>query len=72
MRAITVNEYGAPPALTEVPDPQPGPGQVLIRVEAAGMNPMDRVIAVTSPDRPRARTSQHAIPAPRSASRLTR
>jgi hypothetical protein len=29
-------------------------------------------IALTSPDRPRARTSQHAIPAPRSASRLTR
>jgi NADPH:quinone reductase len=45
MRAITVNEYGATPALTEVPDPQPEPGQVLIRVEAAGMNPMDRVIA---------------------------
>ena len=45
MRAITVNEYGAAPALTEVPDPHPGPGQVLIEVEAAGMNPMDRSIA---------------------------
>lgn len=45
MRAITVNEYGAAPALTEVPDPQPGPEQVLIKVEAAGMNPMDRTIA---------------------------
>ena len=45
MRAITVNEYGAAPALTEVPDPHPGPGQVLIRVEAAGMNPMDRSMA---------------------------
>lgn len=45
MRAITVNEYGAAPALTEVPDPQPGPGQVLITVEAAGMNPVDRTIA---------------------------
>ena len=45
MRAIAVNEYGAMPALMEVPDPQPGPGQVLIKVEAAGINPMDRMIA---------------------------
>ena len=45
MRAITVDEYGAPPALTEVPDPHPGPGQVLIKVEAAGMNPMDQSMA---------------------------
>jgi len=45
MRAITVPEYGAVPALTEMPDPQPGPGQVLIKTEAAGMNPMDRTIA---------------------------
>ena len=45
MRAITVTEYGAAPALTEVRDPQPGPGQVLITVEAAGMNPVDRTIA---------------------------
>ncbi len=45
MRAITVNEYGAAPALTEVPDPHAGPGQVLIKVEAAGMNPMDRSMA---------------------------
>jgi NADPH:quinone reductase-like Zn-dependent oxidoreductase len=29
----------------EVPDPQPGPGQVLIRIDAAGINPMDRKIA---------------------------
>ena len=45
MRAVTVNEYGAEPALMEAPDPQPGPEQALIKVEAAGVNPLDRVIA---------------------------
>ena len=45
MRAITVSEYGGRPAVTELPRPQPGPGQVLIAVQAAGMNPMDVQIA---------------------------
>ncbi|HUE26832.1 MAG TPA: NADP-dependent oxidoreductase, partial [Solirubrobacteraceae bacterium] len=45
MRVIAVNEYGAEPALMDVPDPQPGPGQVLIKVGAAGINPFDRMIA---------------------------
>jgi NADPH:quinone reductase-like Zn-dependent oxidoreductase len=45
MRAITVDEYGAAPALTDMPDPRPESGQLLIRTEAAGMNPMDRTIA---------------------------
>ena len=33
MRANAVNGYRAVPALMEVPDPQPGPEQVLIKVE---------------------------------------
>jgi NADPH2:quinone reductase len=45
MRAITVSEYGADPAVTDLPRPRPGPGQVLIAVRAAGMNPMDMQIA---------------------------
>ena len=45
MRAVTVTEYGATPAVAELPPPVPGPGQVLIRLRAAGMNPMDRALA---------------------------
>jgi len=45
MRAITVNEYGATPAVEEIPTPEPGEGQVLIKMRAAGMNPMDRTLA---------------------------
>jgi NADPH:quinone reductase len=45
MRAVTVTEYGATPAVAEVPTPDPGPGQVLIKLRAAGMNPMDRTLA---------------------------
>ncbi len=45
MRAVVVNKYGETPAVAEVPTPQPGPGQVLIKLRAAGMNPMDRTLA---------------------------
>src|SRR6201995_2506446 len=45
MRAVVVNEYGGPPGVAEVPRPQPGPGQVLIKLRAAGMNPMDSTLA---------------------------
>jgi NADPH:quinone reductase-like Zn-dependent oxidoreductase len=45
LRAITVNQYGATPAMAELPTPEPGPGQVLLKLRAAGMNPMDRMLA---------------------------
>jgi NADPH:quinone reductase-like Zn-dependent oxidoreductase len=45
MHAIAVTEYGANPALVELPKPQPGPRQILIKVQTAGMNPGDRQIA---------------------------
>ena len=43
MKAIVVHEYGGPEVLKfeEYPDPVAGPGEVLIRVAAAGVNPID-------------------------------
>ncbi len=43
MMAITVPTPGGPDALrpTELPDPVPGPGEVLIEVAAAGVNHAD-------------------------------
>ncbi|WP_211241724.1 NADP-dependent oxidoreductase [Patulibacter minatonensis] len=43
MRAIVAAEPGGPEVLElrEVPRPSPGPGEVLIRVAAAGVNPVD-------------------------------
>jgi NADPH2:quinone reductase len=46
MKAIQVQAFGGPEALrlAEVPDLVPGPGQVLVRVGAAGVNPVDTYI----------------------------
>jgi alcohol dehydrogenase len=43
MRAFVITRYGGPAAmvLQDVPVPSPGPGQVLIKVGAAGLNPVD-------------------------------
>ena len=43
MRAFVLTRYGGPDAaeLRDVPDPRPGPGELLIRVAAAGLNPVD-------------------------------
>jgi len=43
MKAIVVHKYGGPEVLKfeEYPDPVPGPGEVLVRVVAASVNPLD-------------------------------
>ncbi|MBI4265721.1 MAG: NADPH:quinone reductase [Acidobacteria bacterium] len=46
MKAIVVREFGSPEVLKleDVPDPSPGPRQVLVRVKAVGVNPVDTYI----------------------------
>src|SRR5277367_3123096 len=43
MKAIVVHQYGGPEVLRfeEYPDPVPGLGEVLVRVAAASVNPID-------------------------------
>jgi len=43
MKAIQVHRFGGPEVLelNEIPTPKPGPGQILVRVLAAGVNPYD-------------------------------
>jgi NADPH:quinone reductase-like Zn-dependent oxidoreductase len=43
MKAIVVHEYGGPEVLKfeDYPDPVPGPGEVLVRVAASSVNPID-------------------------------
>jgi NADPH:quinone reductase len=43
MRAVIVEHPGGPEALTlvDLPEPTPGQGEVLVEVEAAGVNPVD-------------------------------
>jgi NADPH2:quinone reductase len=46
MRAILVREFGGPDVmkLENVPAPQPGPAEVLVRVHAAGVNPVEAYV----------------------------
>lgn len=54
MKAIRLHEFGGPEALTyeEVPVPQPGPGEVLVRTRAIGVNPPDWYAREGMPDVP--------------------
>jgi NADPH:quinone reductase-like Zn-dependent oxidoreductase len=47
MRAARIHSYGDPTGvkITQAPRPEPGSGQILIRVKAAGVNPLDWMVA---------------------------
>jgi NADPH2:quinone reductase len=46
MRTILVREFGAPDVLQleQIPDPKPSPSEVLVRIRAAGINPVETYI----------------------------
>ena len=46
MRAIRIAQFGGPEVmkLEDVPDPAPGPSQLVVRIHAAGVNPVDTYI----------------------------
>src|SRR6185436_879392 len=47
MKAIVVREFGKPEVMKleeNAPDPAAGPGDVLVRMRAAGVNPVDAYI----------------------------
>jgi len=53
MKAIRVSEYGGSSVLKleEVPTPQPGPNQVLVRNHAVGVNPVDTYLRANTDNR---------------------
>ena len=77
MKAIRVHEAGGPDVLhlEDVPDPVPGCAQVLVRVHAAGVNPVDTYLRAGTQGRTPALpytvvSSQRGMPSPRSAMTL--
>jgi NADPH:quinone reductase-like Zn-dependent oxidoreductase len=51
MKAVLFNEHGGPEVLqyTDFPDPEPAPGQALIRLHAAALNRMDVMVRIGWP-----------------------
>ncbi|WP_451987825.1 zinc-dependent alcohol dehydrogenase family protein [Azospirillum endophyticum] len=58
MRALVLDAYGAPFRLTELERPAAGPGQVLVRIAASGVNPLDTKIRAGA-----AAHAKHPLPA---------
>src|SRR5437773_2144885 len=43
MKSVLIHRYGGPDVLSieEIPEPAAGPGEILVEVHAAGLNPID-------------------------------
>jgi len=45
VRAFAIDQFGEPGSVQQLPTPVAGPGEVLVRVKAAGVNAMDPILA---------------------------
>src|SRR5215471_740300 len=41
MKAVRVHRFGEPLQVDDVPEPEPGPGEVVVQLEYVGVNPLD-------------------------------
>ncbi|MDF2752194.1 MAG: putative Alcohol dehydrogenase zinc-binding domain protein, partial [Gaiellaceae bacterium] len=57
MKAIRIHEDGSPEVLRyeDAPDPEPGPGEVLIQLRAASLNRLDLWVRAGLPSVPKPR-----------------
>ena len=53
MKAVVLQSFGEPMRLADIERPTAGPGQVLVRIEASGVNPLDTKIAAGKADHAR-------------------
>jgi NADPH:quinone reductase-like Zn-dependent oxidoreductase len=44
MKAVVIDQFGGPATVRDVPRPEPQSGEVLIKVQAAGVNPFDEKV----------------------------
>jgi len=58
MRALVLNDFNGPLELTDLPRPTPAEGQVLVHVQACGLNPLDAKIRAGA-----APHAKHPLPA---------
>ena len=45
MRSVATADYGSKPAVINIPQPTPGPGEVLVKVQTASLNGFDVAVA---------------------------